>query len=483
LPLVDEKEWRILWIAPAFTYCHRLVAELMPPPSAKHRSAARWSSLLAVVCLAVCWSAGPVHAQPQVHYFSGRTFEIPFEMGPIGSVKQVVLHASTDGKTWAPVSTTSGRNSSFTYTAEKDGWYYFIVQLEMMDGRKIPGNVQLAPPGLRVCVDTVKPVVKLRAVAPQQGETVGVEWELIDANLDLRTLRVSYSIAGAERWIPLNIRPLPHAQFSWSPIGPGPFEVRVSVSDMAGNIGSASTTVSPGAPAAPAAAGYSASTGQAPRVIHVRSKTFKLNYKTDNVGPSNVKGVEVWITRDTTAWRKYRADANAPANGPYEVTVESSGRWGFTLRPISGVGRASNPPSVHQQPQIWVEVDDQPPQVLLHNVIVGDGADNGFIIVNWRATDRWLRAKPITIKYAKSKEGPWETLEANVENTGSHRCSIKGLPPDLYEFFVRVEATDEAGNTAGSHTNDTVKVDLKVPVVPSIEVEAPTADSGAKPGG
>jgi hypothetical protein len=163
--------------------------------------------------------------------------------------------------------------------------------------------------------------------------------------------------------------------------------------------------------------------------------------------------------------------------------VESSGRWGFTLRPVSGVGRGPKPPSVRQQPQIQVEVDDQPPEVVLHNVIVGDGADSGFIIVNWRATDRWLRAKPITIKYARIKDGPWETLEANLENTGTRKCSIKDLPTNLYEFCVRVEATDEAGNVGGASTKDTVKVDLKVPIVPNIEVEAGGAEgtSGCAP--
>ena len=281
----------------------------------------------------------------------------------------------------------------FTYTATADGWYYFIVQVEEQDGRLTPNTVGFAtPPGLRVCVDTVKPMAKLKAVAPslQDGGTVAVEWEVSDANLDLSTLKLQYAIRGGNRWVTLNIRQMPHAQFSWAPQGTGPFDVRLQVSDRAGNTTTTLATVAPGM-VLPPGVGTTAIPG-GPRVIHVRGKTFKLNYKIDNVGPSNVKLVEVWMTRRHNRVEQI-SGPEAPPTGPYEVTVPTTGRYGFTLRPLSGVGRGHREPSPRQQPQIWIEVDDKAPEVvLLGPVIVGEGDDSGYITINWRAVDKFLRA-------------------------------------------------------------------------------------------
>jgi hypothetical protein len=44
---------------------------------------------------------------------------------------------------------------------------------------------------------------------------------------------------------------------------------------------------------------------------------------------------------------------------------------------------------------------------------------------------------------------------------------VKDLP---FEFFVRVEAIDEAGNKGYAQTKDTVKVDLKIPKIDTLDV-------------
>ena len=139
---------------------------------------------------------------------------------------------------------------------------------------------------------------------------MAVEWKVSDLNLDSSTLKLEFTATGADHWETLPIRPLSHAQYSWVPHGTGPFDVRLRVSDRAGNTATALTRVTPET-VPQGAEGVSAVPGE-PRVIHVRGKTFKLNYKTDNVGPSNVKHVEVWMTRDTTAWTKYQGPKRPP---------------------------------------------------------------------------------------------------------------------------------------------------------------------------
>jgi hypothetical protein len=240
-------------------------------------------------------------------------------------------------------------------------------------------------------------------------------------------------------------------------------EVRLHVQDKAQNQAEATVTVRPGEfhPAAGAPA------PEAPRgnIIYVKSRTFQLSYSIEEEGPSGVKNVEVWWTRDTRSWQCYARDARR--QGPYTVTVSGEGRYGFTLIPRSGVGLADKPPGAGDQPQVWVDVDETRPVVNLYNVVVGRGADAGKLTVYWTASDRFLRAQPITISYATSPDGPWTPMGSRLANTGSFSCDSQALP---YEFYVRVEAMDEAGNVGSAQTRETVKVDLKIPRVRDVNV-------------
>src|SRR5262249_32036257 len=155
---------------------------------------------------------------------------------------------------------------------------------------------------------------------------------------------------------------LERAQFDWSPTGDGPFEVRLTVEDHAKNVGTATIQVRPD-PSRPAVPPSGAAAPGDRKVVYVNKKTFKLTYKIDGVGPSRVKHVQVWMTRDTNQWNLYPKEA--PHEGPFEITVNGQGRYGYTLCPISGVGRGPAAPRAGDQPQVWIEVDETPPVVQL----------------------------------------------------------------------------------------------------------------------
>jgi hypothetical protein len=418
--------------------------------------------LLPVLCLAL--ASSPVLAQGSpVYYSQHRSFLIPFQMDPAERrIQQVLLHVSEDlGKTYQKVAAASPADASFRYQARRDGWFWFTVQTQDTEGRFYPADVSRASPGLKVCVDTEKPVVTLRAVEPTEG-TVGVEWDIKDDNLDLLSLRLEYRPTGAgERdWIPLDVRQLAHAQYGWTPTVSGKCEVRLRVWDKAKNGAEATTTVTPPAGSRPAPEGRG-------KVIHVRSRTFQLNYTIENEGPSKVKEVQVWVTRDTRSWQKL--PDNARPVGPHTVTVATAGTWGFTLVPRSGVGLGPATPRVGEQPHIWVEVDETKPLVRLENIIVGKGADSGKLTIYYSATDKFLRARPISIFHGTKPDGPWTPLETGLENKGSYVCKCEGLP---YEFYVRIEAIDEAGNVGSAQSRELIKVDLKIPTIGSVSVTA-----------
>src|SRR5262249_20565716 len=251
------------------------------------------------------------------HFFNEEHFQIPFEMKPGRKVNSVRLHASTDGQNFALVATAAPKDRQFfDFTAQKQGWHYFVVQVE--DDRKnlIPAVVDGSAVDLQVCVDTVPPdVEKFEAVLPEPTKgSVAVEWSVKDAwQLNLQKLRLEYRTAKGNKWTAVPIQPIAVGQRSWYPPDPGEYVVRMTAYDMAGNFASKETKVTAkvGSPNGQQNAAPVDTDG--PEVQHVRSKKFKLQYKIDNVGESGIKNVEIWVTRDTRGWDKFRD--NAPQDG------------------------------------------------------------------------------------------------------------------------------------------------------------------------
>src|SRR5256885_106352 len=82
---------------------------------------------------------------------------------------------------------------------------------------------------------------------------------------------------------------------------------------------------------------------------------------------------------------------------------------------------------------------------------------------SWKASDKTLSRQPISILYATKLEGPWIAVPGatRIENTGRFVWKMQADVP--FEFFVRVEASDEASNVGQAETAHSVKVDLSTP--------------------
>jgi hypothetical protein len=144
----------------------------------------------------------------------------------------------------------------------------------------------------------------------------------------------------------------------------------------------------------------------------------------------------------------------------------------------SGVGLGDPPPKAGDQPQVWIEVDCTKPHVALQTPLVGQGNDEGNLFINYTAEDKNLdREGSIVLSFAREKAGPW-TKFAQTDNTGHY---VWRMPPDLpFEFYLRVEATDRAGNIGQAETKDLVKVDLSRPKIRVLMVEP--AQAKGEPG-
>ena len=443
----------------------------------------KWLLLL----LALCWPAlppAPAAAQApagEVLYAGRRDFRIPFTAANRDRLKQLQLFYSTDqGRTWQPSAITAPDQNHFVFICREDGLYWFTVQTLDTQGRYFPPTLEGAQPSLKVVVDTVPPVVQLRPL-PSRGGEVGVAWDVRDDNLDLRqegALRLEYRAAGSVGWIPLPADPSA-GQHYWNPQTNAALEVHLRVKDRAGNAAEATTNVILGQqeggqpyPAPSPAAGLPAGFPGAAERRLVNSKRISLNYELKDVGPSGVASVELWFTQDGRSWNRYplpRAEDGAPPPRPLVFDVSGEGVYGFTLVARSGVGLSERPPQVGDRPQIWVEVDLTRPVVQVHSVNVGRGSDKGKLTINWSARDKNLGREPISLSYAKETGGPWTPIAEHVPNTGRYVWKMPEQVP--YQFYVRVEAADQAGNVGEAVTPDMVRVDLALPRVRILAVE------------
>jgi hypothetical protein len=438
----------------------------------------------------------PAQSVPDdINYCKSLVFKIPFETEP-GSprLKEIQLYVSTDqGHTWQPSARVLPEQGYFTFTAERDGMYWFAVRTVDRQDHAWPVTMEGARPGRKVIVDTHPPVVDLRPLPARDG-AVGVSWDIRDENLDLSTLRLEYRLSGTSEWRPLSPDAVAAGQYSWRPDTNAGIEVRLRVRDRADNATERTTAVAAGrdgvggtgrpGPSAdgtgrgpadgarrgspdpdetpehrasdPAASQRAATDPSGVRMVN--SKRISLNYQVRDKGPSGAV-VELWYTQDSgRSWQRYGQVSEEP---PFVFEVGGEGLYGLTLVARSGVGLGDRPPQVGDPPQVWVQVDLTRPTVRIDRVDVGQGQDAGKLTVSYDAYDVNLGRQPISLYYATEPGGPWRPVAEHVENSKRYVWQMpSGIP---YQFYVKVEAVDRAGNVGADQTAQPVKVDLSQP--------------------
>jgi hypothetical protein len=445
-----------------------------------------WPVLLACALLV----AAPVRLFAQMsdglrtYYVPSRSFKIPFNFRGMENDPriEVLLNVSPDGQQYRQVATARPQDQRFFYSAPSDGCYYFIVQTRDASGALTPADLRNAAERIRIYVDSQDPIIEaLESVPSRETSLPTIHWTIQETNL--KEIWADYrSISGSE-WVPLFLPVEKDGQHTWKPSWGGELEVRMQAVDKAGRrseirtlrlrVADNVTRMPP--PAEPAGAG---------KVMHVKSKTFQLDYTLDDqtIGPSQVASVDIWKIHAGQGWKK--CPEKGQARGPASVTVETTGRWGFRLIPRSGAGLAERDPQPGDTPDIWVEVDDRQPQVKITNVTVTKEPDGDYLTVYWKADDAFLRSMPISILMAGSLQAPaaeWKELPnaSGLPNTGSWRQKIKDLNlGDRYEFALKVTAIDEAGNLGSDQWSTLVKVDLMIPRIKHIEVKPGAAAGG-----
>ncbi len=200
----------------------------------------------------------------------------------------------------------------------------------------------------------------------------------------------------------------------------------------------------------------------------VSSTTFQIAYALDDVGPSGVGSVDLYLTENGgRKWYHYGVDEDR--RSPLQITVPDDGTYGFAIRVKSGVGLAKIPPQPNDSPELTVTVDRQPPRVTLLPVRQGEGTSSSRLLIEWKVTDEALPEQPVALFYAENLSGPWQPLGGWRANTGRYDWVIgPDVPPQVY---VRLDARDRAGNVARAETDQPMIIDRSRPTARFLSVE------------
>lgn len=199
--------------------------------------------------------------------------------------------------------------------------------------------------------------------------------------------------------------------------------------------------------------------GEAPSERRFLNTTHAgLEYRIDQVGPSGVGKVEVYASSDQgRTWGKLKEDVDR--RSPVEVDFPGEGVFGIHIIVTNGNGFGGRAPRSGDAPSCWIEVDTTRPFVQL--LPIEPIAKDGKLEIRWTATDKNLPADSVNLFFRTRPDGPWQPLARGRTNEGSHFWSF---PRDQgANFWIKVEATDRAGNLAQATTPSPVVLDMTEP--------------------
>jgi hypothetical protein len=193
------------------------------------------------------------------------------------------------------------------------------------------------------------------------------------------------------------------------------------------------------------------------RPLHLaRSRRFAWDYEIPAVrrvaGPLHA---ELWTTRDGgLTWQKAASDDDG--RSPIDVELAEPGFYGVRLELVADVPDAEAGPRSGAEPDAWVGIDEEPPQIELVGVERDETAVGDVLLIRYAVHDPLLAANSARLLYSPNADGPWATIATAAANEGIHRWEPgRNVPARV---FIRVEATDAAGNKGFAATDEAISI-------------------------
>jgi hypothetical protein len=129
------------------------------------------------------------------------------------------------------------------------------------------------------------------------------------------------------------------------------------------------------------------------------------------------------------------------------------------------------PPKAGDIPEVRIELDTTPPLAQLFSPRQ-DPAKKDNLILSWKASDKNLTDRPITLEWAERPDGTWQTIAADIADSGSYSWRpVPGMPVQVY---LRLRVRDLAGNEGVAVTPEPQLIDLTEPEGHLVNVSVPS---------
>lgn len=458
---------------------------------------------------------------------STTSFRIPFSIdGQDGQAVpgHAVLFVSVDHRPMEQVQRVPANAADFQFTASADGLYGFAVRMTDLQGNIDPTAGPLVPE-LQVLVDTQPPELAFQLVEVAPGQ-VNVSWTADDPQIDAGSLQLEYAEGLDGRWRPIEADLKSAGQATINTQPGAAVSVRGFITDSAGNRGEGTAQIVltmaaprklPATPTKPPAAvsGQSQPTfsippaqplGQspfmstpyvpqntpAPQAVQelqpafpppvqpvsttqpqrlspqiVNNRVFDISYQLEDVGPSGVSSVELFVTENNgRQWFRYGNDIDLQS--PFQVDTQGEGTFGFEIRVRNGIGFSDPPPQPGELPSVVITVDQTAPVIEFPQPQV-QASGQSSVLLNWRVSDQNTTSTPVRLEYSASANGPWMPLFDWQMDPGRYQWPLRpGLPPSVH---FRILARDAAGNMASAQTAQPVLIDQQRPVARMLGIQ------------
>ncbi|MEO1992381.1 MAG: hypothetical protein ABGW78_10650 [Pirellulales bacterium] len=184
------------------------------------------------------------------------------------------------------------------------------------------------------------------------------------------------------------------------------------------------------------------------------SRHFQWDYEIDQGNETSLK-VELWSTRDGgVTWQQSGVDADGVS--PIDVSVPSSGLYGFRLEIATTGASADLSPLSGMPPQVWVVVDDEPPEIDVNVSVENSSQHDKAISIEYTCRDQFIAPQTARILFSPNANGPWSTIASGIEPKGVYQWNPDRTAP--VRAFICVEVEDIAGNVAKKITDSPIKI-------------------------
>jgi hypothetical protein len=426
-----------------------------------------------------------VAAMPTKYVVRNTVFHLPFKIGAAAqtNAREMQLWMCDNAGHWKLADRVPPNAGHFTCRVPHEGEYGFSIVTVDRRGVPSPRNVTQRRPELMVIVDMRSQPAAPPVAAPGYPSSPSVR--------PLPAAAVETIVPAQPTPGPAVNSPLPNMTETIVPIsepGPLPFAGERLPGMAAGNGMSVISSRPASTPVAPLPATRRSSpapepavseiieepseaqdlpgantlsvtdrTVKGPAVLLVNDTHVSVEYNVGKSGPSGLAKVLIYGTTDQgRTWECLGEDADH--RSPAEINLPGEGIYGIRMSGVNGNGFGGKAPAAGEQPSTTIEVDLTRPK--LHSFKTGL-AKSGQLDIRWKVTDKNLGNQSVNLFYRTSRKGAWKPLVAKLKGEGNFRWSItQDLAP---QYYIRLEATDLAGNVISCESQNPVLVDRTEP--------------------